>query len=262
MFKVFGSEIGLSSEPVSSCFFSEMPDRLCSKWQVLPVFCLVGLVSSCSQPAPPSVQLPSRYDVQVVVIGSRKPAAVPRESFRVSSGQFNVGCGESTSAAVEFHLPPGATDVQTAASWQHTDNLKNQSQNAFVTPDGARATGTIIGLDRQLFNCPGGGHGELILEGSYKPPAPTQDSGTVLKTVHDQVASGQPLLISLPVDPAITLSSCGVIVSNNQQSSSATIKFTTDVQGKLAILQIVHKGSPAIDASLDDNTLTIRIEGQ
>lgn len=231
------------------------------RWVLLPVLCVVVFLTSCSAPPPPVVVLP-KYDLQVTVLGTRKPSVVPRESFRVSSGQLNVGCGETVPGSVQFPIPQGATDVQARASWQHTDNLRNMAQT--VSPSGGvlKAIGTITGLEKQFFNCPGGGHGELILEGSYIPNAPDQGTPPVLKTVHDQVASQQPLLVRLPVDTAITPSSCDVVVSTEGSPSRATIKFSIDVQGKLTISEIAPNSTPPIDASLKDNVLTLSVRGK
>jgi hypothetical protein len=230
------------------------------EWRLVATLCVLVFLSSCSAPPPPAV-LP-KYDLQIAVLGLRKPSVVPRESFRISSGQINVGCGDTVPGSVQFAIPQGATDVQARASWQHTDNLRNMAQTVSPPNGVLTAAGTITGLERQFFNCPGGGHGELVLEGSYIPAAPDQGTLPVLKTVHDQVASHQPLLVRLPVDATITPSSCDVVVSTDRSSSRATIKFAIDAQGKLAISEIAPNSTPMIDASIKDNVLTISVRGK
>jgi hypothetical protein len=214
---------------------------------------------SCTSPPPSNVELAPKFDIQVTVRSIRKPTIPPRIGFRVSSGQINIGCGEGRHTSVDWRLPAGATDVQPRVSWQHTDNLKGQVQSFSIANGVVTAQGDIVGLDKQMFNCPGGGHGELILEGDYQPEAPSQADTQLLKSVHDQVAVGQQLLVSLPVDAAAMPTFCDVVISYKQQSSHATIKFTTDAQGKLTILEISPNSTPPLQATLRDNILAVSV---
>lgn len=94
---------------------------------------------------------------------------VPR-SADVSSGQLNFGCeetGQGQTPEVVFGAKPA--DIQPRADWVQTDNVKSQNQKVVYDRDaqnqvkGVLAEGSITGLDKQLFNCPGGGHGTLTL---------------------------------------------------------------------------------------------------
>lgn len=94
---------------------------------------------------------------------------VPR-SADVSSGQLNFGCeetGQAKTPEVFFGAKPA--DIQPRAEWVQTDNVKGQNQQVVYDRDsqsqlkGVLAEGSITGLDKQVFNCPGGGHGTLTL---------------------------------------------------------------------------------------------------
>ncbi len=63
------------------------------------------------------------------------------------------------------------------------------------------ASGTITGLDKQVFNCPGGGHGELVLEGSYQPPAVANSAPVVIKTADGAIKPGDSISVPLPTEP-------------------------------------------------------------
>lgn len=94
---------------------------------------------------------------------------VPRAAD-VSSGQLNFGCGETGQAKTpEVFFGAEPADIQPRAEWVQTDNVKGQNQQVVYDRDsqnqvkGVLAEGSITGLDRRVFNCPGGGHGTLTL---------------------------------------------------------------------------------------------------
>jgi alkyl hydroperoxide reductase subunit AhpF len=82
----------------------------------------------------------------------------------------NLGCEETQSVKtpeVFFGTNPG--NIQFRPEWLQTDNVKSHNQEVIYDKDpanhvkGAFAQGSITGLDKQLFNCLGGGHGTLAL---------------------------------------------------------------------------------------------------
>jgi hypothetical protein len=94
---------------------------------------------------------------------------VPK-SADVSSGQVNFGCDETQpvkTPEVFFGANPG--EIQPRPDWVQTDNVKGHTQQVIYDKDpanhvkGVFAQGSITGLDKQVFNCPGGGHGTLAL---------------------------------------------------------------------------------------------------
>lgn len=221
--------------------------------------CILILLASCGDSYKPPAPV-EKFDVHVTLMGVRRPTPQPRVAFRVSSGQLNVGCGDTVGTSARWPLPVGASEVQTIASWQHTDNLKTYTQQADVEGDSAVAKGSITGRDKEMFNCPGGGHGELVLEGSYQA-APSSSGPEVIKVVHDELAIGQQLLVSVPIDKTITPTSGDLKAVAKSGTVQAKISFAFDTQGKLQISGIEPAGG-RVQASLKENILTVAIQKQ
>jgi hypothetical protein len=148
------------------------------------------------------------FSAVVKLTGERRSLQPAQVSFRNSAGQVNFGCEESKTSSVSWTLPAGAEQINATAAWINTDNVKGQDQHAVVTGLTATATGVITGRDRDwTHNCPGGGHGELVVQGTYQimqPSAPTPfeavQSGSVSK--------GKPLSIPLPIEQGLQITSC------------------------------------------------------
>jgi hypothetical protein len=94
---------------------------------------------------------------------------IPR-SADVSSGQVNFGCEETQPVRTpEVFFGANPRDIQPRPEWVQTDNVKGHNQEVIYDKDpanhvkGVFAQGSITGLDKQLLNCPGGGHGALAL---------------------------------------------------------------------------------------------------
>lgn len=114
------------------------------------------------------------------VVSTPASASAPPPTIYVSrpilasSGSINVGCGETGSATATFTMPPGAILEGASASWANTSNVSAVTQSTTQSGANIVATGTIRGLDFQRIigipNCPGGGHGALVLSGTYRVP--------------------------------------------------------------------------------------------
>lgn len=109
------------------------------------------------------------------------------KTFSTKSGQVTYGCEENNSGGVSYTLPDGAAQVQCAAGWVDLSNTKTQSASCAVGGATVTASGTVRGRDRECIvsdvlsgglikvivgrntacNCPGGGHGALLLQGTY-----------------------------------------------------------------------------------------------
>ena len=93
--------------------------------------------------------------------------------FEVFGPYTAVGCGESSASATTYAVPEGAYEIQSRCDWVETDGLKAQPCTTEVQGTTVRASGSIVGRDREWTgNCPGGGHGKLRLSGSYKHKVP------------------------------------------------------------------------------------------
>ena len=101
---------------------------------------------------------------------------------------MTFGCEENNNGGVSFNLPNGAKEVNCQAAWVDVSNIKTQGATCAVGGATVTASGTVRGRDREcivsdivsggLFkmilgrntvcNCPGGGRGALLLQGTYK----------------------------------------------------------------------------------------------
>jgi len=88
--------------------------------------------------------------------------------FKVVGPDVSVGCAEQTQSKVQFALPSGAFEVQHTCKWGNTVGVKANPCSTTVDGSTALAVGSLVGRDREFLNCPGGGHGQLELSGSYK----------------------------------------------------------------------------------------------
>lgn len=185
----------------------------------LPVFILLCIVAVVLILGPdflraknaPDIHASDQYNVLVRYEGARRTTASSTVPFQVSSGQINFGCGQTLPVTVTFPLPPGATVVGQSVGWQNVNN-SNATNTAPVTVQGNVVTGSgsITGLNYQEFpfgikNCPGGGHGELVLSGSYKVEQVTDQQ------IKDELPLGKltsvqhPVVFALPSDPTLHL---------------------------------------------------------
>ncbi len=180
----------------------------------------------------------NKYIVQatfVAITKHKQPVTVP---FRTSSGQLNVGCSDSATTSVSWNVPTGARDIHPQASWERTDNIKNQNQQVSVNGNVATATGTISGQDRQWTgNCPGGGHGELVLSGTYVIDQDASDERVVIGTLQDTVPEGGRAKFAIPVAQGAILQSCEIRVTSTSTNllGSLTLGLRVDEKDQVWI---------------------------
>jgi hypothetical protein len=120
--------------------------------------------------------------------------------FRVSSGYTMVDCSRSMARQVTYAAPVGATIDSVTAAWENTDGLAGESANASHDSNIASASGFIMGRERTFFgNCPGGGHGELVLSGNFSLDQRTKTGRDVLiKSVEERLEAGSIAGVALP----------------------------------------------------------------
>jgi hypothetical protein len=101
---------------------------------------------------------------------------MPTIPFSSEAGSINVGCDEWGTTSVKYTAPDGAVISEYHANWKDLSNIKVSNVDVTASPDGktVTATGKIRGLDVTwplgIRNCPGGGHGKLVISGSYTLP--------------------------------------------------------------------------------------------
>jgi hypothetical protein len=201
-----------------------------------------------------------KYSVQVTFRGKRvhlQPTTVP---FRTSSGQLNVGCEDSASTTVSWNLPEGAREANVSASWEATDNIQNQAQQAVVSGNVATATGAIRGRDRQWTgNCPSGGHGQLVLKGSYVIDQGGPEEEVVLRTYQDLLPPGGSVRVPIPSESGTSPSSCGIAAANDKNRMKLTLTFQRNSDGQLVIADTRREGTLKLSPSIQSGDLVISL---
>jgi hypothetical protein len=213
------------------------------------------------QHATGTVTSSSVYIVQATfkgVIKHKQSVTVP---FSTSSGQLNVGCGDSATTSVTWVVPTGSTQINPQASWQRTDNLKGQNQRATVEGNVAKATGTITGQDRQWTgNCPGGGHGELVLSGTYAIDQDAPDTATTIGTLQDTVPEHGQATFQIPATKGAVLQGCELHITSTSTNlvGNLTLGLSAGAGGQVTIT----KSEPAdskIQAQISGDNLVVTL---
>jgi hypothetical protein len=221
-------------------------------FNVLRVTALQGRVTALNS-------VVGEYNVQVVFRGKRvhiQPATVP---FRTSSGQLNVGCGESVGTTVSWNLPSGAREANVGASWENTDNVQSQSQQAVVNGTVATASGSIRGRDREwLGNCSGGGHGQLVLRGTYVIDQGGPEEEVVLKTYQDLVAPGGTVQVPIPVSDVFP-SSCEINAGNDRNRARLTLTLQRTSDGQFVISDSRREATINVSVSVEGGDLVLSL---
>jgi hypothetical protein len=173
-------------------------------------FLAVVLFNPTNAAAGQSLVARSVYSAKATLLGTQNIQEDELVPFRVSSGQGNVGCGDTLSLAATFHLPQGASIVdQPTVAWENVSNLHDvRLSPPEIAPNGdVIGRGQAPGLPYQEFhipfgakirNCPGGGHGEVVLSGKYRGTV-THSQPRVM-AVASTVSAGlsEPVWVSLP----------------------------------------------------------------
>jgi hypothetical protein len=180
------------------------------------------------------------------------PVTVP---FEVGGGQVSFGCGESAHPAVTYTVPTGARDVTARAEWRNADHAKEQSQSATVAGQMVIASGAITGQDRNWAGkCPGVGHGELMLTGTYTVDQ-AKEPVRVVNTVSGFIAAGKEETFVIPGVAGSSATHCQIVVSSVEgEIASATVPLNS------AIAQEKPKFDGPIKAGWSKGKLTVSVE--
>jgi hypothetical protein len=124
------------------------------------------------------------YEVSADFVGTKATTTSQAVPFSASGGYTSVNCEETKSGSAQYTAPGTATQINPTAVWINTDHISSQSQTVAATGLTATATGTIRGENKGFMgNCPGGGHAELIVKGTYNVPVTSTDPFTQNSTV-------------------------------------------------------------------------------
>lgn len=233
------------------------------------VIFLSVLVLNPFNPAAISVSRQASYRATLNIAGTVNTMSNSDVPFQVSSGQVNFGCEESRPLSVTFPLPPNSSFAGApSARWDNFSNSSARQANVVVAEGRVIASGTIRGLDYQNFalgirNCPGGGHGELIVGGNYRTTTTRAEPRSMTITSSLSSSSTGPVKITLPTEAELTISSIRVSVVEDSQGDkqaetidltpqvrsastpSGKVRATLDLQLREVVLERGSKVAPA-----------------
>jgi hypothetical protein len=210
------------------------------------VFLTVILANQSNAATGAALVQPVEYDVRITVKGLVQLVENQETPFSTTSGQVNFGCEDTRTVEAGFQLPLGATLAgQPIASWQNFDNAKDRMQPTVqVVGDRVIAQGVIRGLDYQNFafvrNCPGGGHGELVITGRFRTAITRSDPKAMTISSALSTATQQPVWVTLPPATELNINEVDVeFRSKNTGKSEATLRVTLQTphsaQGQYAV---------------------------
>lgn len=116
-----------------------------------------------------------RFDFALELTGLPKVQTAQNIPLVTSSPYVQVNCEQTSTTSVHWDAPPDTKVTQPPQPrWIDTDNVRSATQSISGSGTAYVAYGSISGRDKQcaifnVCNCPGGGHGRLILEGFYSP---------------------------------------------------------------------------------------------
>ena len=147
------------------------------------------------------------YEISADFNGTQTTTTSQAVPFSASGGYTSVGCEETKSGSAQFTAPANATQINPTAAWVNTDKLGNQSQTVATTGLTATATGSIRGQNKNwVGNCDGGGHGELVLRGTYNIPV----TSTVVYSQSSTVTAASDSSIVVPSGDGVKLNTMSV----------------------------------------------------
>ncbi len=181
------------------------------------------------------------YAVTVALTGRRAittvGATVP---FLASSSQVNFGCEQTVSARALWQAPLTAViSGNVKAAWINTANAKSSSANASIQDGTVVGSGTITGLDVQaidipfagrIANCPGGGHGEIVVSGEYVTRSTGEEPFQAELTGSVSTSPGEARVIRLALPTPSDVALQGALVSL-RQGADIVDKATIELRG-------------------------------
>jgi hypothetical protein len=152
--------------------------------------------------------LPSGRGVEITarLFGTRLQTVEEVRPISAPPSGVNVGCEGGANASASFQLPEGAYEVVPACRWTNISNVRHHECSAAVAGNQVTATGVVHGLDKVFFNCPGGGHGQLELHGSYKVRVPLTQAVENESAGQTVLRAHAPVKMSLPSETSLSLS--------------------------------------------------------
>ena len=204
---------------------------------------------------PPVAASADKYHVRIVFRGQTSEELI---KFEADSGYIHVGCEQTQQATVVWNVPPGATLNEVTATWVDTNNLTFTNRDITRQSDRVIATGFIRGQSREwLLNCPGGGHGKLVLAGTYRAPR----KSVILASAQGILALDGPLRVTIPGTEASSFPiTCDIAAEGQLKSADLVLTILRGPRGDLSIADTKRTGNLDINATiLPPNQLALRL---
>lgn len=213
------------------------------------------------------------YEVRVDLEGRRVVTTLgSRVPFRASSGQVNFGCEQPVTTRAVFEVPADANvQGEVTAQWVNVANAR--SYQATAEFDGPRVvgTGTITGLDLQRIlgfsNCPGGGHGELMISGEYVPSTAIEEGyrHRLSGTVSSSPVEARKVALTLPSERDVQLASAKIaLLRGEEEVDNLALSFEDRDQraSQRGAFEVVRTRCPANGAEVDCLRVTLTAHDQ
>lgn len=201
-----------------------------------------------------------KFNVAVEFSIHQPNAEVVQVPFTAGSGSVNIGCEETRPVTVQYQLPSGAEQPTATAEWVNIDNIEAQNAVTNIQPNLVIAQGWIRGLHRTfLLNCPGGGHGELLLRGQYSIKHGLPATPVIIKTVHDVAESGQVFAAALPQEANSQPLYFKATISDSTASSSVEGALAPGAQGGYELRITSRNGTMPHDVKIAGQTLVMTL---
>lgn len=176
------------------------------------------------------------YVVYVYASGQRVKTDISNQPFLIRSSSVNVGCEQDGNTSVRYDLPPDSDVTRHTSSWVDISNIKSQSAQSAIDGRVVVATGNLRGLDKQFFNCPGGGHATLELSGDISRRTKTYTSEIV--QIGESEVINKPVKFAAPTDENLRISNYRVDVKpRDSQQQLASMQIPVSDVGPTHIQQ-------------------------
>lgn len=219
--------------------------------------------------APTAAQEPPKKTstLQVTFYGMKSRTESVTVPFRVSSGQINVDCNESRKVQASYTAPPNAKNINAFSSWENIRDVKQQDKSLSIQGTVVTAIGQLVGNNREWTgNCPGGGHGELVITGTYGVDQSSAPERVVLSTFQGFVQPNSSNQGPLPQIHALPANITGevLVASAGGLSAKVSLDITVDASGNATDVVKPQTGTaasapPLLSARVEVKSLTIDV---
>src|ERR1700676_575418 len=144
--------------------------------------------------------------------GERSSLKPTQGSFSNTSGQVNFGCGKTKPVSVGWNVPAGAEQINASVAWANTDNVNPRTSTLPSSEIPSRLLESFLAeAGDWLGNCPGGGHGELVVRGTYQI-MPSTAAAPFESVQSGSESADKALTIPIPTENGLQIQACEATV--------------------------------------------------